>query len=91
MRKIQHALSGAVYEWAHDDIGPVLVTDRQGASGRFDRDGRWVSGALIAADPELCRWITSGGRTAGGAASRSRRFATETVEPENFETEIRVS
>jgi hypothetical protein len=91
VRKIQHALSGAVYEWAEDDIGPVQVTDSKGASGRFDRDGRWVEGALIAADPELCRWITSGGRIPGGAASRSRRFETEAIEPTDFETEIRVS
>jgi hypothetical protein len=77
VRKIEHALSGAVYEWAHDDLGPVLVTDRQGRTGRFDRDGRWVEGEVLRADPELCRWIVSGGRTAGGAAARSRRFATE--------------
>lgn len=77
MRKIQHALSGAMYEWAEDDLGPVLVTDSQGRQGRFDRDGRWVMGDLRRADPELCRWIASGGRTAGGAAARSRRFEVE--------------
>lgn len=77
MRRIEHALSGATYEWADDDIGPVQVTDRRGSRGRFDRDGRWVSGDLRTADPELCRWITSGGRDAGGAGTRSRRFATE--------------
>ena len=77
MRKIQHALSGAVYEWADDDLGPVLVTDKDGRTGRFDRDGRWLLGELHRADPELCRWIGSGGRNAGGAAGRSRRFETE--------------
>lgn len=77
MRKIQHALSRSVYEWAADDLGPVLVTDQDGREGRFDRDGRWVAGAIRSADPELCRWIVSGGRSAGGAASRSRRFETE--------------
>ncbi|HEY3005092.1 MAG TPA: hypothetical protein VGJ44_22285 [Kribbellaceae bacterium] len=77
MRKIQHALSGAVYEWAEDNIGPVLVTDRQGLQGRFDRDGDWVTGELRRADPELCRWIVSGGRNSGGAAARSRRFEVE--------------
>jgi hypothetical protein len=77
MRKIQHALSGAVYEWAEDDLGPVRVTDSQGQQGRFDGDGRWVMGDLRRADPELCRWIASGGRTAGGAAARSRRFEVE--------------
>lgn len=77
MRKIEHALSRAVYEWAPDDRGPVMVTEQDGRQGRFDRDGRWVDGALRSADPELCRWIASGGRTAGSAAGRSRRFETE--------------
>jgi hypothetical protein len=77
LRKIQHALSGAVYEWSEDDVGPVLVTDRSGVSGRFDRDGGWIAGQLRTADPELCRWVTSGGRTAGGPGARSRRFETE--------------
>lgn len=77
MRKIQHALSGAVYEWADDDDGPVLVTDRGGRQGRFDRNGNCLRGDVRHADPELCRWIASGGRDAGGAAARSRRFETE--------------
>jgi hypothetical protein len=77
VRQIRHALTRAVYEWAPDDHGPVLVTAPDGREGRFDRDGRWVAGALRAADPELCRWVESGGRTAGGAAGRSRRFETE--------------
>ena len=77
MRKIQHALSGAVYEWAEDDHGPVLVTERDGRQGRFDRDGVWVMGEVHRADPELCRWIVSGGRSPGGAAARSRRFEVE--------------
>ena len=65
MRRIQHALSGAVYEWAEDDIGPVQVTDKRGRQGRFDRNGRWVLGELRVADPELCRWIESGGPQTG--------------------------
>ena len=77
MRRIQHALSGAVYEWAEDDLGPVCVTDRNGRQGRFDKDGRWLMGELRRADPELCRWIASGGRSAGGPSARSRRFEVE--------------
>jgi len=77
MRKIEHALSGAVYEWADDDHGPVLVTDRRGRQGRFDRNGGWVDGELRRADPELCRWIVSGGKSPGGATARSRRFEVE--------------
>ena len=49
MRRIQHALSGAVYEWAEDDIGPVQVTDKRGRQGRFDRNGRWVTGSSFPA------------------------------------------
>ncbi len=82
MRQLQHPLTGAIYEWADDGIGPVQVTDRNGVQGRFDRDGTQVAGPLIGVDPELCRWVVSGGPTAGGAAGRSRRFATpETVVP----------
>jgi len=77
VRKIEHALTRSVYEWAEDDIGPVLVTDKNGRQGRFDRDGSWVMGEVRSADPELCRWIVSGGRSPGGAAGRSRRFETE--------------
>lgn len=77
MRKIEHALTLAIYEWAADDHGPVLVTASDGRSGRFDRDGRWVHGELRSADPEMCRWIVSGGKTPGGPAGRSRRFETE--------------
>ena len=77
MRKIQHALSGAVYEWAEDDLGPVLRHRPQRPPGPLRPDGRWVMGELRRADPELCRWIASGGRTAGGAAARSRRFEVE--------------
>ncbi len=79
MRQIQHALSRAVYEWAEDDIGPVLVTDKSGRQGRFDRDGRWIMGEVYSADPELCRWVASGGPTAGGPGSRNRRFETQDV------------
>lgn len=74
MRRLVHPLTGAVYEWADDGFGPVHVTDRQGVSGRFDRDGVRVAGDLVSVDPEMCRWIASGGATAGGAGGRSRRF-----------------
>ena len=77
MRKIQLALTRAVYEWAPDDRGPVMVTVPDGREGRFDRDGRWIAGDVRSADPELCRWIVSGGKSPGGAAGRSRRFETE--------------
>jgi hypothetical protein len=77
MRKVRHPLTGAMYEWADDGIGPVRVVDGHGVEGRFDRDGIRVSGTLVSVDPELCRWIVSGGPTPGGAATRSRRFSTQ--------------
>ncbi len=85
MRRLSHALTGWTYEWADDGVGPVMVTDRDGVQGRFDRDGRWVTGLLFAADPEMCRWIASGGSEAGGPGGQSRRFAVpadDAVTPE---------
>ena len=78
MRRLSHPLTGWTYEWADDGIGPVAVTDRDGAQGRFDRDGRWIAGRLFVADPEMCRWIASGGGEAGGPGGQSRRFAVPT-------------
>jgi hypothetical protein len=75
MRRLSHPITGWTYEWADDGVGPVLVTDRDGVRGYFDRNGRLVAGELVVADPEMCRWIVSGGPEAGGAAGRSRRFA----------------
>jgi hypothetical protein len=77
MRKIEHALTGVLYEWAEDDHGPILATDKEGRQGRFDQNGRWLAGELRRADPEICRWIFSGGKHPGGAAGRSRRFEVE--------------
>ena len=77
MRRLIHPLSRATYEWAADGIGPVQVTDRDGREGRFDRNGVWQQGNLDVADPEVCRWIASGGPEAGGAAGRSRRFEAD--------------
>jgi hypothetical protein len=75
MRRLSHPITGWTYEWADDGVGPVLVTDGNGVQGHFDRDGVVVAGALFGADPEMCRWIASGGAEAGGAGGRSRRFA----------------
>jgi hypothetical protein len=78
VRRLSHPITGWTYEWADDEVGPVQVTDRDGVQGRFDRDGRWVGGMLFVADPEMCRWVASGGPEAGGSAGRSRRFAVST-------------
>ncbi|MBB5164020.1 hypothetical protein HNP02_003984 [Mycobacterium sp. AZCC_0083] len=81
MRRLSHPFTGWTYEWADDGVGPVLVTDRDGTRGHFDRDGRPVAGDLQYADPEMCRWIASGGPAAGGPAGRSRRFAVPESAP----------
>ena len=65
MPKIRHPLSGSVYDLGDD--GLVLV-EKDGQTGKFDRDGNWVSGTIRTADPELCRWISD-----PRAASRHRR------------------
>ncbi len=76
MRKLRHPLSGSTYEWADDGIGPVHVTRRDGAEGRFDRNGHWAAGEVRSADPELCRWIASGGPTPPDPMAFSRRFGS---------------
>lgn len=78
MRRLSHPITGWIYEWAGDGVGPVQVTDRDGREGRFDRDGTWIAGTVHAVDPEMCRWIASGGAAPGGAAGRSRRFEVPT-------------
>ena len=60
MRKHRHALSGAIYEYADDGVGPVLVS-KDGAWGLFTANGVWVRGEIRMADPQMCRWIASGG------------------------------
>ena len=55
MRKLRHPLSGAIYEV--DDDGLVLVTTRDGSSGRFTDQGVWVDGELKNCDPHVCVWV----------------------------------
>ena len=65
MRGIRHPLSGATYEL--EDEGTIVV-EKDGESGRFGLDGRWISGEIRSADPHLCQWV--GGRR---LLSRHRR------------------
>ena len=55
MRKLRHPLSGAIYEVDHD--GLVLVTSREGVTGRFTDQGEWVEGDLKHCDPHVCVWV----------------------------------
>lgn len=75
MRQLKHALSGSTYEWAEDGVGPVMVRKRDGSEARFDRDGNWVSGQRMSADPELCRWVYSGGGETPDPSVHSRKYA----------------
>jgi hypothetical protein len=80
MRACRHPLSGSIYEYADDGVGPVLVTKDGGASGRFTSDGVWVSGDVRSADPEMCRWIASGGPERPAGLGSSRRYAPSAAE-----------
>ena len=60
MNGIRHPFTGALHE--QDGDGRVRVTKLDRASGReisglFEPNGRWVSGELEEADPQLCGWV----------------------------------
>jgi hypothetical protein len=78
VRKCRHPLSGSIYEYADDGIGPVQVTKGH-TEGRFTANGVWVSGEVKTADPEMCRWIASGGPERDALAT-SRRFSDEALD-----------
>jgi hypothetical protein len=56
MRNSRHPFTRALYSLRDD--GNVDVTDGD-RSGVFRPDGRWVSGTLREADPQLCVWIAN--------------------------------
>ena len=53
---IRHPFGGALYALLAD--GRVRVSGDDG-EGIFERDGRWVSGELRQADPQMCLWIAN--------------------------------
>lgn len=55
MLGLRHPFSRALYE--QDGTGHVLVTTRDGRTGRFTPDGRWVDGEVRECDPHLCAWV----------------------------------
>ena len=63
MRKRRHALSGALYEVGAD--GNVYV-EKDGRHGVFTSRGRYLSGDLYSADPQMCLWL-AGPQVPGGA------------------------
>lgn len=55
-RNTRHPFTHALYELTAD--GNVKVTDGE-KHGVFRGDGRWISGVLREADPQLCVWVTN--------------------------------
>ena len=53
--KLTSALDAAVYE--RTDDGLVLVTQKDGRTGLFRADGRYVSGDVRYADPHMIDWL----------------------------------
>ena len=53
---IRHPFGGAIYRLLAD--GNVQVSGEHG-EGLFRADGRWISGALREADPQMCVWIAN--------------------------------
>ena len=54
MNGIRHPFTHALYEL--DGDGMIRVT-LGGSSRRFTGEGRWLSGELREADPQLCGWV----------------------------------
>jgi hypothetical protein len=48
-------VSGATYE--QDGMGHIIVTTKNGRAGLFASNGKWISGDLEEADPQLCGWV----------------------------------
>lgn len=60
MNGIRHPFTGTLHE--QDGNGNVRVTKPDRATGRevvgvFTPGGRWMSGELEEADPQLCGWV----------------------------------
>ena len=53
---IKHPFGGALYTLLAD--GNVQISGDRG-EGVFRPDGRWISGALREADPQMCVWISN--------------------------------
>lgn len=64
--RVRHALTGASYRTRDDGLVEV---EREGKSGVFRTDGRWVRGELRSADPHLLLWLSA---DPGGPARRPR-------------------
>jgi hypothetical protein len=54
MNGLRHPFTGALYE--QDGNGNILVSSGS-KSGLFTGKGKWISGELREADPQLCGWV----------------------------------
>ncbi len=52
---VRHPLTGDVYQ--HAGNGEVTVTTRDGKTGTFTADAKWLTGELTDANPHLCNWV----------------------------------
>lgn len=68
MNRLRHPFTRATYE-AEDGCVRVTLGER---TGLFSPDGRWLSGELREADPQLCGW-------AAGPRLTSRRLTRDTA------------
>ena len=55
MAGLRHPFTGASY--ARQDDGTILVTLPDGSQGTFQRNGKWISGAVRECDAQLCGWV----------------------------------
>ncbi len=76
MRARVHPLSRAVYDVIADG---VVEVNEQGRIGRFDSQGRWLSGELRHCDPQLCGWL-AGPQLPAGVPGNPKDFALPTHE-----------
>jgi hypothetical protein len=72
MNGVRHPFSGALYERDGEDMVKVTLGLK---IGRFASDGRWISGELREADPQLCGWV--GGRRMSSARYRGTAIACD--------------
>ena len=83
MRQLRHALTGAIYELTAD--GNVQVS-KDGKTGLFDPEARWLGGEIKAVDPELCRWVGYGPKQRGDIRD-NRRFRAALLPKGDAETD----
>lgn len=55
MYGVRHPFSQAVYEV--DESGAVVITTKDGRTGRYRRDGFYLDGEEFDVDPQLCNWV----------------------------------